>query len=212
MIKPFGDKTLFDIACQKLAIITAVSPYYDCWVSVNEPELKQIATNYPPVCIWDRTEESATCDTGVDLMYEWWSSMIEYGYTHVVMFNACLPFLTVPTIRKFCEQFEESEHDGAFAVIPRKDYFWNTKGEMLNEWPEGQDLLNTKAVEETWCAAHALYGSRLDWIGQGKFVGSYREINDPLLLPVDEVECLDIDYPWQFDMCEKLYNGGFPYA
>jgi CMP-N-acetylneuraminic acid synthetase len=206
MIKPFAGTTLFDIALSKLQDLAVGG--YDCYVSVNEPELKQAAMNHNSRWayeIWARSEASAACDSDVSLMYEWWDDL-KSRYSHVVMFNGCLPFLPAKSILSFCNEFEKSDTDGAFAVMPKKDYFWNEDGEMLNQWPEGQDLLNTKAVEPTFCAAHALYGSRIDWIGEGKFVGSYQKKNDPALIPIKEQECLDIDYDWQFDMCEKLYE------
>ena len=33
--------------------------------------------------------------------------------------------------------------------------------------------------------------------------------NDIVLFPMEEKEVLDIDYDWQFKMCEILYKGGF---
>ena len=99
-----------------------------------------------------------------------------------------------------------SPHDGMFSVVERKNYFWNTKGEMLNKWPEGQDLLNTKAVETTYEAGHCLYGSKMSDIGRGKWVGSWTKKNDPVLFPVSEFEAFDIDEQWQFDLVKSYYE------
>jgi CMP-N-acetylneuraminic acid synthetase len=97
-------------------------------------------------------------------------------------------------------------YDGMFSVVERKNYFWNTKGEMLNKWPEGQDLLNTKAVETTYEAGHCLYGSKMSDIGKGKWVGSWTKKNDPVLFPVSEFEAFDIDEQWQFDLVKSYYE------
>lgn len=200
MIRPFAGTTLFDIACSKLSKLNTHSIFGNI-VSIHEPELFQIANKYPNISFFYRSYESANCDNGLTNIYEWWDQL---PFTHAIMFNPCLPFLSLDTIQKFIDDFIESDTDGCFGVISKKDYFWNTKGDMLNEWPTGQDLLNTKAVDTTYQAAHALYAGKLEDIGRGIWMGDWRE-NPPVLYSLNEEECLDIDYEWQFKMLEQLY-------
>ena len=68
--------------------------------------------------------------------------------------------------------------------------------------------MNTKVVEETYEAAHCLYAGRMELIGQGIWMGKFEIPGDIDLFPMKEVECFDIDYPWQFDFCEKIYKKG----
>ncbi len=37
-------------------------------------------------------------------------------------------------------------------------------------------------------------------------MGDFNKPGDIELFPMEEEECLDIDYLWQFEMCEKLYE------
>lgn len=200
MIRPFNDTTLTDITLQKL--ISSDIPNNQIYLSVYEDELIEIGKKYP-INIYHRSYESANVDKGIQTLFEWWNKL---PFKYVVMVSACNPLLQIKTINDFLQTFLKTECDGMFSVIAKKNYFWSSNGKMLNAWPEGQDLLNTKAVDVTYEAAHCLYASRMDMIGQGKWCGSWIKPNDPVLFEVDELESFDIDYEWQFNLAEQLYN------
>lgn len=203
MTRKFADTTLFDIACQKL---NELSNDYGCIVSVYEQELKDIAKKYLGVDTYHRSKNSSECDSDVRLMYEWCFSL---SYKYVIMFNPCLPFLKTETILDFINKFCESDVESQFAVFPKKDYFWRTDGTMLNEWPEGQDLFNTKAVDYTLQAAHALYAGNVELLANKGIWMCKMPEECPSLYPVAENECLDIDYEWQFQAYSELYKSGW---
>jgi CMP-N-acetylneuraminic acid synthetase len=91
-----------------------------------------------------------------------------------------------------------------FAVMAKKNYFWNEDGSLIT--PLTEDVMNTKTVQTTYEAAHCLYAGRLDKIGKGVWMGDFNKKGDIKLFPVQENEVLDIDYPWQFELCEKLWE------
>ena len=66
--------------------------------------------------------------------------------------------------------------------------------------------MNTKAVEETYEAAHCLYAGRLDNIGDGIWMGDFNKVGDIELYPISERECFDVDYEWQFNIFEAMYK------
>jgi CMP-N-acetylneuraminic acid synthetase len=66
--------------------------------------------------------------------------------------------------------------------------------------------MNTKAVEPTYKGAHVLYASRMDLISQNKFMGDFQKEGGIKLFPMNELECFDIDYEWQFKIGELIYN------
>jgi CMP-N-acetylneuraminic acid synthetase len=94
-----------------------------------------------------------------------------------------------------------SDSDGLFGVIGKKQYYWNEDGDMITNWPEGLTIMNTKMVETTYEAAHCLYASRMDTIKDGIWMGE-----TPLLYEMTELEAFDIDYPLQFEVGEILYK------
>jgi CMP-N-acetylneuraminic acid synthetase len=65
--------------------------------------------------------------------------------------------------------------------------------------------MNTKFVEPIYEAAHCLYASRLDIIGQGHWMDT-NSPPQPKLVVMEELEAFDIDYSWQFEIAEKLYE------
>lgn len=201
MIRNFAGTTLTDIVLDKL-VSSKLIPNEQIYLSVNEKELINVGKKYP-INIFERSFKSANIDSGIDVIFEWYNKL---PFKYVVLVSGCNPFLKVETIDGFVSDYLKSEYSGMFSVIGKKEYFWNTDGELLNNWPEGQDLLNTKAVEKTYQAAHCLYGSLLESIGTGKWVGSWNKKNDPVLYEIDELEGFDIDYEWQFELGEKLWK------
>ena len=100
----------------------------------------------------------------------------------------------------------KQEEENLFGVIEQKDYFWDSKGKLITPWPSDQTLMNTKAVEPTYKGAHVLYASRMDLISQNKFMGDFQKEGGIKLFSMNELECFDIDYEWQFKVGELLYG------
>ena len=58
-------------------------------------------------------------------------------------------------------------------------------------------------VKPIYEAAHCLYASRMDIIGNGYWM----DVNSPPtpeLFVMNELEAFDIDFQWQFDVAQKL--------
>lgn len=199
MIKPFAGTTLTDIFMEKVKKCKSF-PIKNFYFSASEPELISIAEKHN-VQVFHRSKESAMSEgTPMSLMYEWHNQL---PYKYVVLINACVPFLKPETIDNFIEEYKKVKETGMFAVIEKKNYFWNQNGEILT--PLTEDVMNTKTVNKTYEAAHCLYASRLDTIKDGVWMGNFMK-NEIKLFPVQEEEVQDIDYQWQFDLCEKLWR------
>ena len=203
MIKDFNGTTLLDICLQKL-VNSKLIPKNNIYISVFEQELKDIAIKYE-LNIYDRSEKSANAESSLQEIYEWHDKLPE-NFKYVILINACSPFLKTETIDNFVKKFLEIEEEGMFGVIRKKNYFWNKEGIMVTPWPKDQTILNTKAVEVTYEAAHCLYASRLDTIKNDLFMGSFQKKADPVLFEMEEFEVFDIDYHWQFEMAKSFYN------
>jgi len=204
MIRPFADTTLTDLCIEKL-LNSKVIPKENIVLSVHEPELVAIGEKHG-VNIFRRSKKSAFWDGGegshIKDMYEWWDK-IPFKYT--VFVNACAPMLRTQTIDNFFVSYMNSESDGMFAVLPKKNYFWNSSGEMINEWPAREPCMNTKAVEKTFEAAHCLYASRLNTIGHGIWMGDFNVPGDIELVEMPEADAFDVDYEWEFQAYEAMY-------
>ena len=203
MIRPFYGTTLFDLVLEKIKEALP-SKQDNIWASVYEPELVDIAKKQG-VNIFNRSRASANNDNSLQMIYEWHDKLPE-NYKYVMLVSGCNPLLEPKTIRDFYNTFNMQEEENLFAVMEKKQYYWNKEGSLVTLWPEGQTIMNTKAVEPTYEAAHVLYASRLDLIKQDKFMGDFEAPGGIKLFQMPELEAFDIDYEWQFKVAEKLFE------
>lgn len=200
MIKPFADTSLMQIAIDNMKNIKSL-PLDNFYLSIYEPELIEIANNNK-INYFKRSEKSANSEgTPLTEIYEWWDRL---PYEYVVMVNACAPLLTSETIDNFVESYLQSDSDGMFGVIEKKNYMWDKDGEFLTPLKEG--IMNTKTADPVYEAAHCLYAGKMSNIGKGIWMGDFSKKGDIELVPMSEEECFDIDYQWQFDLGENLYR------
>ena len=200
MIRDFANSNLFEICIKKLLKSNYI-PFKNIYASVYEKELIDIANKYG-INVFNRSYESANNDNSLQLIYEWHNKL---PFKYVILINPCQPFLKPETIDKFIDFYLNIEETGLFGVIKKKNYFWNKHHCMITPWPEDQTIMNTKAVEETFEAAHSLYASDIKLIENDVFMGTFKNKNDPILFEMTEEETFDIDYEWQFNMAKNNF-------
>lgn len=204
MLRPFAGKNLFGIVLDKLLSSTII-PSSQIFASVYEEELIEEASIKRNINTFQRSYESANNDSDITKIFEWHDKL---PFKYVVIISACNPLLKVETIDAFVKQFVEQQEDNLFGVIEKKQYFWNKEGIMVTPWPKGQTLMNTKAVEPTYEAAHVLYASPMNLIKEHRYMGDFSKPGGIKLFKMDELEAFDIDYEWQFKAAEILYSNG----
>ena len=202
MIRPFAGDTLFGIVLDKLLDCKNI-PNENIFASIYEDELIEIVDN-KPISYFVRSKESAEEEDNLQLIYEW-HDKLPAKYKYVVLISGCNPLLQINTIDRFIEKFVNQQEENLFAVIEKRQYFWNKQGKMINDWPVGETIMNTKVIEPTYEAAHCLYASRLDTIKNNKFMVDFSKEN-LTLYTIPELESFDIDYEWQFKTAELLYE------
>ncbi len=200
MVKPFTGTTLIDIIFEKLKS-SQIIPKENIYFSVRDEELKEIAKKHN-INIFNRSEKSNISESeSVAELYEWYNKL---PFKYVVLISACNPLLKIETIDNFIKSYMKSDKDGAFGVIEKKTYYWDKNKKPTTDW-KGLQTMNTKFVEPTYEAAHCLYASRMDIIGNGYWMDD-KSPPEPELFIMDELETFDIDYEWQFNMGEILYE------
>ena len=202
MLRPFNGTTLFGLVLDKL-LSSSIIPSDQIYDSVYEEELFSEANTKRNIRTFQRSYESANNDNSLKTIFEWHDKL---PFKYVIIISACNPLLKIETIDSFVKQFIEQEEENLFGVIKKKQYYWNKEGALVTPWPEGQTIMNTKAVEPTYEAAHVLYASRMDLIAQDRFMGDFQAPGGIKLFEMDELETFDIDYEWQFNLAEQLYK------
>ena len=200
MIRPFCGSNLLEILIDKIKT-SKVIPIENFYLSVCDEELVNIAKK-KEVKYFERSRESALAENSVPLIYEWHDKL---DYKYVCLLSACNPLLKIETIDSFAQEYIDSEKDGMFGVIAKKQYFWDENRNMISNWPEDQKIMNTKTMTTTYEAAHCLYSSRTDIIKDGYWMDDNLPPKPALFVIENELEVFDIDYEWQFQVAEKLY-------
>ena len=200
VVRPFAGTSLIDILLNKIVSsdFIQLSQFYFC---VYDPELIEIGHRYG-VNVFVRSEASVNSEG--DVLTEMWDYWDKIGGEYIVKINSCAPFLPLSTIEAFARHYIETESEGLFGVVPKKDYFWDTNKNLLT--PLWNNIFNTKEAPVTYMAGHVLYASRLDIIADGYYMGRFENENDPELYELREEEALDVDYEWQFEMYEAWYK------
>src|SRR5210317_174561 len=188
MIRPIGNTSLFEIFLNKIKQTNI--PLNQFYASVFDLELKDLCLKHN-INIFHRSIESRNTDNSLRTMYEWYDKFPQFKYA--VLFNPCLLFLKPKTIDGFVQKYINSHYDGLFGVMEKRQYYWNQNKEMITPWPKDCTIMNTKIVEPTYEAAHALYAGKLKLIGKNQWMGNFKT-NNPALYLMQEQECLDIDH------------------
>ena len=136
------------------------------------------------------------------MIFEWHDQL---PYKYVVLISACSPLLSIDTIDKFVKSYINSTEGGMFGVVSKKQYFWDCNFNLISPWPPEQKVMNTKTMGLTYESAHCLYASRMDIIKDGYWMDP-RTPPQPELFAMNELESLDIDYEWQFELVELMYK------
>lgn len=206
MLRPFADSNLFTIAIDKI-LQSKIIPKDNFYLSIMDEELVNIAKKYN-INYFIRSEESTQEPVTLPKVFEWHNRL---PYKYFIIINACNPILKIETIDKFVSQFLESNSRGQFGVFEKKTFLFNNEGVMINKF-FGDDkylaTLETKFVETCYEAAHSLYAGTMEDIGKEIYMGSFKKPKDPEFFIMEEIECFDIDWPWQFEIAEKLYLNG----
>ena len=210
MLRPFVNSCLFEIAVQKILTSKVISKD-NFYVSVMDPEFIEIANKYG-VNIYNRSPESCVEPIELQAVKEW-HQKLGNQFKYWITVNACNPILSINTIDNFIKFFLKSDSDGMFGVFEKKTFLFDSSHKMLNKFYAEEKYLKTletKFVETTYEAAHSLYAGKISDISKGIYMGSFQKRGDPEFFIMDEIEAFDIDWPWQFDMAEVIYQQEFP--
>ena len=203
MLRPFGDSSLFEIAVNKI-LQSNIIPKENFYLSIMDQELIDIAKKYD-LNYFIRSEESTQEPVTLQKVFEWHNKL---PFKHFVIINACNPLLKVETIDNFVNHFLETDSNGLFGVFEKKTFLFDSEGKMLNRF-FGEDkylaTLETKFVETCYEAAYSLYAGSIEDISNGIYMGTFKTPGNPDFFVMDEIECFDIDWLWQFEVAEKLY-------
>lgn len=192
-IKPFFDGTpLISFMLNSLLKIKEIDEVY---VFCSDPAIAE----YLPegVVLLKRPQKLDTPEaTPQDIMGEFISRVPADVY---VTSHATSPFVTAEHIRECVQKVLSGEYDSAFTAEKIQKLLWKNK-KPLNF--DASNIPRTQDLEKIYSEVPAVYVYRKD-----VFTNLRRRIgNNPYLCEVSGIECVDIDWPEDFEIANAIYE------
>jgi CMP-N-acetylneuraminic acid synthetase len=198
LIRDFGGSTLIDIALAKL---DAMSFFNQRYLAVAEEELKQRIDNYKNISIIERKKEAVA--PGVNQQKVTFAHYLEIPTEYIFVFNPCLPFIKIETIKNAYLKFQETSYDSYTSVIPTRDWVFDAKGNALtNSDPRN---LTTNQGQKFYKAAHAFHIINRKNLANNGYHWTFTP-NDPHLIEIPQQEAVDVDEMIEFEFAEFAYK------
>ena len=196
MLRPFGNTTLADIMLSKLRHFAPGSFF----AGADAEFIEKCAQHGVPYVA--RDPRSVVIDEPIT---EILSFLRDVPYTHLLIVNACLPFLRVETIAAFLADCQQAGNfQPAFGVVRRHNHFMSLAREPLN-FPGDMKTINTKTVTPVLEFAHALYFFEKDYFFQHGAYWDWRHVR--LVEIASPHELVDIDTESDFAFAEAVWRG-----
>ena len=197
MIRTFADKSLLQVALEKLNEMDFFEHRY---LAVAEEELMEYAKPFENVEVLKRKSEAVK--QGVNSQHVTFAHYCEVPSDYIFVFNPCLPFITVDTIKKAFDYFQENDHPSYTSVVKTGDWIFDSEGDPVTN-TNPQNLTTNKGVQ-FYKAAHAFHIVNKEFFCSKGYHWEFVK-NDPHMVKIPEEECIDVDTEIEFELAESLY-------
>lgn len=200
MTRSFAGTTLIEIALEKLNVLN----YFDNrFFAVAEEELERFAVEYENVEILKRKPEAVAKGPHPPMVTFEHYTRVPTKYIFVI--NACHAFLSLGTINKAYEIFQETNHRSYLAVMPTREWIFTGEGVALTH-KDPNALQNTSDGQHHYKATQAFYIIDKDYFIETKGRLWTLTPNDPFLIEMPPEEAIDVDTEDEFVFSSFLYG------
>jgi len=198
LLRPFAGTSLIEISLEKLNQMDFFEHRY---LAVAEDELKIFAKHFKNIKILHR--DSAAVKKGVNPQKITFAHYLEVQTDYIFVFNPCLPFLSIETVRKAFEYFQSTNFPSYTSVVPTRDWIFDSEGNALTNTDPRNVYTNKGKI--FYRAAHAFHIVNKEFFAKNGFHWTYTP-NDPHLIQIPEEEAFDIDNEIEFKFVEYNYT------
>ncbi len=196
MVRPFAGTTLLDIALEKMQSLRCQKKY----LAACEPEILEIASKYDGIEILHRDSNSVA--KGKREQSETFAHYKDIDASHLLMINPCFPFANNSTYEFAMTAFYKSSWTTMTSVKRRDNIFFTHDHGLINHTKD----VSTQGQEPIYEMAHMFHIFDLSYfLNEGTF-WDYSDGHPGIYEIEDPKQCLDIDTPLEFEMCELLYS------
>jgi CMP-N-acetylneuraminic acid synthetase len=200
MIRPFHNSDLLEIALEKLDKLS----YFDKrYIAVAEDSLIDKASKYKNIEVLKRNSDSV--EFGPHHPMTTFEHYLRIPTEYFFVINACAAFLSLDTIKRAYDNFQESNFRSYISAVETRDWVFNSKGEALTH-TNPDALQNTSDGDYYLRATHAFYIANRDYFSQNDGKLWDLKVNDPYLIKMPVEESFDVDSELDFKVSELIYK------
>jgi len=189
----------------KIRELLKVKQMNKCYISSDDLNVLRIAEafNDPRLVIVKRPDELCQSDTTVENLTQYIRELVDDE--HIFWVHATAPFVSYKTFirawMEYCDQvIGEDNNDSLMSVTKIQQFIWSDEEKKVinnscvnSRWPQTQDLTPLYEIN------HAFYIN-------AKTNYSDRIGKNPICYELDKLESMDIDWPDDFELAEKIYR------
>ena len=197
LLRKFAESSLLEIALEKLDKCNFFDERY---LAVAEDELRAMCHNYDNVKLLNRRSESVS--KGVNPLTITFEHYLDVPADYIFVFNPCLPCITVDTLRKAYDYFQETNFNSYTAVIPTGDWIFDSNGNALTNQDPTNVTTNKQISYAKGC--HAFHIINKNYFKSTNLLWTFKP-NDPHTIFIPEEEAVDVDTLLEFKLAELTY-------
>lgn len=198
LVRPFAGTSLLEIALDK---VNRMDFFQHRYLAVAEDELKAYAEKFENIDVLDR--DPAAVRKGVNPIEVTFAHYLKVPSDYVFVFNPCLPFLRIGTIKKAVDYFQSSDYPTYTSAIPTGDWIFDDEGNALTNTDPRNATTNKGRI--FYKAAHAFHIINKRYFADNGYLWPFTK-DHPHLVVIPEEDTIDIDNEIEFEFARYKYE------
>jgi CMP-N-acetylneuraminic acid synthetase len=197
LLLPFADRTLIDIALEKLARMDFFAHRY---FGVAEDELAGRLTGHQGIELLIRDPQAVLPGYNDKQKISEHCRRIEADY--IFWLNPCAPLLSIDTIRSACDQVLATRYNSYTSVVETRDWIFDQEGlPVTNVDPA---MISTAHSKKFFRVAHSFHVMNKEFFLKSFVPWTFTK-HDPELIQIPEEETFDVNTPVEFEVAQAAY-------
>jgi CMP-N,N'-diacetyllegionaminic acid synthase len=172
----------------------------EIYLGTNDLTFKKISKKYQINFI---KREEKFCDEKKTTANQMIKNMLSYVDADIILWaHVTNPFIDTRMYDDAIRVFKKNikKFDSLFSSTVLKNHFWNQNKKPLNHNPFAKKHIVAKKLKPIFSQNGGIFiRFKKDMIKDGRFVGK-----KPIMYTMNEIQGLDLDYPWQLDLARTL--------
>jgi CMP-N-acetylneuraminic acid synthetase len=200
LLRPFGQTSLIEIALEKLDALDFFEKRF--LAAHDKPLLELLETGrYPNVELLPRQPDAVK--KGVNPLAMTFGHYLNVPSDWIFVFNPCLPFVTIETLKNAWKHFQDTSFNSYTAVVKTGDWIFDSDGHALTNNDPKNATTNKNRSFYKGCHAFHIHSKKF-FKDQG-ILWTFKP-NDPSLIEVPEEQAIDVDTMIEFEFAEFAWQ------